>query len=113
MNMEHWAQGVRRPSDGTLRALDLGADCTAGHWPGLCNQRKYGPEFADAPPAYPLERIRTPLALLSGARLPRAIMRIACLSWAGFARSSGAQQPYVYTEGNAYRCCQLCKAAEA
>lgn len=64
MNMEHWAQGVRRAVDGTLPRMDFGSDCTAGHWPGLCNQQRYG--GASTPPAYPLERIETPLVLLSG-----------------------------------------------
>jgi hypothetical protein len=73
MNMEHWAQGVRRTADGALVAMDYGADCTSGHWPGLCNQRKYGGSME--PPAYPLERITAPLALLSGARCTTATCR--------------------------------------
>ena len=66
MNMEHWAQGVRQTQDETLRSMDFGTDCTSGHWPGLCNQRKYDGE--QKPPVFPLERITTPLTLLSGAR---------------------------------------------
>ena len=65
MNMEHWAQGVRRPVDSTLRAMDFGTDCHNGAWPGLCNQQHYN--GSAAAPAYPLEAIDTPLVLLSGA----------------------------------------------
>jgi hypothetical protein len=64
MNMEHWAQAVRRPQDGTFRAMDFGTDCTSGHWPGQCNQHKYGGR--QTAPQYPLNRICTPLALFSG-----------------------------------------------
>ena len=82
MNMEHWAQGVRRPVDSTLRAMDFGTDCHNGAWPGLCNQQHYN--GSAAAPAYPLEAIETPLVLLSGAisRVISACISFACVAWA-------------------------------
>lgn len=64
LNMEHWAQSVRGPADGELRMMDFGQNCFSPAWPATCNQERYN--GATQPPRYGLEKISTPLAILSG-----------------------------------------------
>lgn len=63
-NMVHWAQGVRSPTP-VFQKYDYGTRCTS-LWglPQGCNQRMYGDLD---PPQYPLDAIRVPIALISGA----------------------------------------------
>jgi hypothetical protein len=64
MNMEHWAQSVRRKTGPLMAMMDFGTDCDDAPWNGLCNQRRYGELF---PPTYDLKSIAdVPLALYYG-----------------------------------------------
>jgi hypothetical protein len=67
MNMEHWAQGLRRKGKPRMLAMDYGTDCERGPWQGLCNQLQYE---ALQPPEYHLHNVDVPLALLSGGEHP-------------------------------------------
>lgn len=75
MNMEHWAQGVRRKGRPRMLAMDYGTECVWGPWRGLCNQKQYG---LIEPPEYHLAQVDVPLALLSG-RLPHSAVTLQCV----------------------------------
>ncbi|KAK9828442.1 hypothetical protein WJX72_000027 [[Myrmecia] bisecta] len=62
-NMEHWAQGVRRPYPAFAR-YDYGDACVGPMGlPQKCNRNMYG---TDDVPLYRLKDIKVPLALFSG-----------------------------------------------
>ena len=75
MNMEHWAQGVRRKGRPRMLAMDYGRDCVGGPWQGLCNQKQY---HQIEPPEYQLNNVHIPLALLSGTFQQRTASRLCC-----------------------------------